>query len=300
MPINGSLETFSLPELFQIIESGGKTGRLSFKPGLKKADVSLRKKWKLWFKKGHFIGITNPLKDQSLIDKIIEHNWVETKSLVRAKYSCPDKKDLGSYLQKESILTSSQIDLLFKIQLDETIELFNAEFGSFKFEDLNNISKTVSDGETFPWKEMTGRQKKATELSLEAMRSFSNWSRFAEDLPLAECGLQRLVDGHNLKLNFVESHLWNMADLSISLKKIAHNQAIDLEVIQQTALSMIFAGLVEEVPIQNTAFKVKSSTKFRQKEVLAGNTNFGTKARNKSQVSHSLIENLVGFLRNNF
>lgn len=300
MPITGSLETFSLPELFQIIESGGKTGRLSFKPGLKKADVSRKKTWKLWFKKGHFIGITNPLKDQSLTDKILAHEWVETKSLVRAKYSCPDKKDLGSYLQEQSILNSSQIDLLFNIQLDESIKLFDVESGRFKFEDLNNISKTVGDGETFPWKEMTGRQKKATELSLEAMRSVSNWSRFAEDMPLAECGLQRLVDSHNLKLNFLESYLWNMADLSISLKKIAHNQAIDLEVIQQTALSMIFAGLVEEVPVQNAAFNVETSTKFRQKEVLAGGPNFGTKARTKSKVSHSLIENLVGFLRNNF
>lgn len=71
MAIQGSLETFSLPELCQIIESGYKTGRLIFNPGLKNANSDFKQTFELWFDQGNFITIINALKQQFLLTEIL-------------------------------------------------------------------------------------------------------------------------------------------------------------------------------------------------------------------------------------
>ncbi|MGL6342081.1 MAG: DUF4388 domain-containing protein [Waterburya sp.] len=298
MTISGSLETFSLPELFQIIQSGNKSGRLSFNPGLKNADPELKGTFELWFQRGNFVAIINSLKYQSLIAEIQNNNWLSSKLLVQTKYSCPPNQALGEYIQQKKILTSSQIDLLFQSQLDAASKLFDVSFAWFKFEEIDSSNQIPSDGEQFPWKEMTGKHKQATEILLESMRQFSDWSRFAEEMPAAESSLQKLVSEHDLHLNYLESHLWNTANSSTSLKEISQKMEVGLETIQQTALALIFAGLVEETPIISTVVKTKNVPNFATQTALIGENNIQTTS--KSKASNSLINNLVSFLRNNF
>ncbi|MGL5078825.1 MAG: hypothetical protein ACRDBG_23760, partial [Waterburya sp.] len=68
--------------------------------------------------------------------------------------------------------------------------------------------------------------------------------------------------------------------------------------IQQTALALIFAGLVEETPIISTVVKTKNVPNFATQTALIGENNIQTTS--KSKASNSLINNLVSFLRNNF
>ena len=298
MTIRGSLETFSLPELFQIIESGSKSGRLSFNPSIKNANSELQGTFELWFERGNFVAITNSLEYQSLIGEIQNNAWANLRDLVKTKHSCPENIALGTCFQQQNTLTSSQINSLFQTQVNALRQLFNVNYAWFKFEEVD--SNTIfSNGERFPWKEMTGKQKKATELSLEAMRELSNWERFADDLPLGNSGLQKVVDSHDMQLVSLENHLWNTADGTVSLEYIAKETSMSLEKVQQTALSMIYSGLVEEVPVVNIA-KIDNSSQFSSQTVLAKQSNVTTKQAVNTKVSNSLINNLVSFLRNNF
>ncbi len=298
MTIKGSLKTFSLPELFQIIESGNKSGRLTFNPESKSSTANVKEIFELWFDKGNFVTIISSLKQQFVTSKIINKGWIDIKALIKYKLECSENTALGSYLQKQNILSKSQIDLLFKAQVAEVIKLFNVDCALFEFEETNSSGKIPSDNQEFPWSEITGQQIQAKELSLEAMRNLSDWSRFTEEMPLNRSGLQRLVNHCNLQFNSLEKYLCDTADGSISLKKISHKMGISIEQVQQTALSMILAGMVEEVPLINSNLAVSANTNYGQ----LSTTSVKTSPRNqgKSKASNSLLKNLTNFLKSNF
>ena len=170
----------------------------------------------------------------------------------------------------------------------------------YKRQELDFDDKLSSDNKQLPYKEMTGKRKDVRELSLEAMRNLRDWSRFSEEMPPSDMGLQRLSNIPNLELNSLEKSLWNLADGSISLKKIAIKIGLSLEKVEQTALSMIFVELIEEVPVTIPTQKKLSIPGFGKQSALVGQNSKNTLSDNKSKVSSSFINNLVGFLRNNF
>ena len=299
MTIRGSLNTFSLPELFQIIESGSKSGRLSFTPDFEKDSSKVQGVgvYELWFDQGNFVLVVNSMNYQSLIADIRDNDWIDLKILIKAQQSCPENSPFGACLQQQELLDESQIDSLFQNQLNTIRELFKIDRAWFKFEEID-----PSDGisqEEFLWQEMTGRQKRPAELSIEAMRDLGDWQRFEEDLPTAISGLQKLTREHQMQLTSLEEKVWNYADGTVALKTIARELSTSLEEIQQIALSMILAGIVEEVPVANAAFQT-AIPKVASQTALAANSNVAFKPAVKSEVSNSLINNLVSFLKNNF
>lgn len=302
MTISGFLETFSLPELFQIIDLGKKSGRLLFEPMSNNDSVEMKGTFELWFDRGCFVSITNSLSNRSLITGEIENSsWDNGKVLLKAKHNCPSNKALGECLLEENVISEAKIDSLFESQVDTVSKLFNVSSAKFKFEELNSSNKIPIDGVQFPYKQMTGKQKKASVISLEAMRKFSDWSRFAEEMPAGDMGLQQLTaPPKDVQLVFLENYLWNIADRSTSLKEVANKIGISLEEVQQTALSMIFAGLVEEMPVVKAKTKTFNASQFAKEPAFAGGGNVAVSSKDKSQVSKSLVNNLLGFLRNKF
>lgn len=300
MSIRGSLETFSLPELFQIIGSGKKSGRLQFTPHTELDDPQDNTTFKLWFKKGYFIAITNSSQYQALIEKIQEKNWIDSMVLVKNKYLCPANKAFGTYLKENNLLNEAQREWLFDQQISQVYKLFKIKDGSFNLEEINEKNKIASDGEEFPVKEMTGKKRKIIELSLAAMRNFSDWARFAEDIPPAETGLRKVASSCDLQLTSLEKHIWNSANGSISLKKLAKQKEVDLQAVQRTTLSMIFAGLVEETRVVSPAEQFISNPTRNLSPAFAGGDNVALKSKTKSKASKSLISNLVSFLKDNF
>jgi len=303
MSIQGSLEAFSLPELFQIIGSGRKSGRLQFTPGPQSWDFDDLKNnstFELWFKRGYFIAITNSFQYQALIENIQNNDWIDSRVLVRTKYLCPTEQPFGTYLQEKNLLNEIQIESLFNQQIDQVYKLFNVKDASFKFEELNQNNQIASDGKTFPMKEMTGKQRKVMKISLPAMRDFSDWARFAKEIPQTDMGLRKLVKNCNIKLTALEQYIWSAANGSISLKKLAKQKEVDLKTLQYTALSMIFAGLVEEIPVVKPAEKFISTSSEKIRKDLVESSNTAVKSKTKTKVSKSLINNLVSFLKDNF
>ena len=308
MSIRGSLKTFSLPELFQIIGSGRKSGRLKLSPSIKFDvspsikfdDLHINATFELWFKRGYFVAITNSYQYQALIEKIQENAWIDSRVLVKNKYLCTADQPFGEYLQEKNLINEVQLESLFNQQIDQVYKLFHIKDGSFKFEEVNQKNKIASDGETFPTKEMTGKQRKVMELSLVAMRDFSDWSRFADDIPQADMGLRKLAKSCKIKLTSLEQYIWSSANGSISLKKLAKQKKVDLKTLQYTALSMIFSGLVEELPVVKSAEQFISNSPEKLRPNLVGVRNTAVKSKAKIKVSNSLINNLVSFLKDNF
>ena len=300
MTIKGSLETFSLPELFQIIDSGKKSGRLTFKPKSKGLSAGSQEVFEIWFDGGNFITVTSSFKQQFFNSKIINKGWIDIKELIQYQHDCPPNTAFGRYLQQESFLKRSQIDLLFKAQTRDVIKLFNVDSASFEFEEVNSKKIIPSDNKAFPWEEMTGQKVPAQELSLEAMRSLSDWSRFLEDMPLNQSGLQRLINHCNLQFNSLERYLCDTADGSISLKKISNEMNISIEQVQKTALSMIMAGMLEEVPVMSSNVALSNNAKDLQFSDSYRSDKTSTRNRGKSKASNSLLKNLTNFLKKNF
>ena len=300
MSISGSLETFSLPELFQIIDRGQKTGKLLFNINSNNTQ-NQPIDYVIWFFQGHFVSVNDSSNTRSLIAEEIEKSsWENSKLLLQSKYNCPKNKALGTYLLEQNLITEAKIDLLFESQVDTIRKLFKVSSAKFKFEDLDSNHQIFGDGTQFPYQQMTGKQKRASIISLEAMRDFSDWSRFAEEIPAGNMGLQQLIAFQNEQLSFLESYLWNVADGSTSLEAVARKIGISLKEVQQTALSMILAGLVEETPVIKVKTKMPTASQLSMKPSLVGNSNVATELKDKSQVSNSLVNNLMSFLRNKF
>ena len=295
MAIRGSLDTFSLPELFQIIESGSKSGKLSFNPQSKNDSAKTAGMFELWFESGNFVAVVNSSSNQSLIANLQNIDGIDLEALIKAKYSCPKNLPFGTHLQQQGLLTTAQINTLFKNQIDAVKQLFYIDRAQFQFEEIDRSQGNV---ESFPCKEMTGNKKRPAELSIEAMRDFSNWQRFEDELPPATSGIQKLDSEHNLQLTSLEENIWKNADGTVALKDIARQTSTSLTEVQKTAFSMIISGIVEEVPV--AGFKNSAATLRSSQSALLNDRNVAVKPAVKTKVSNSLINNLVGFLRNNF
>ena len=296
MTIKGSLETFSLPELFQMIESGKKSGRLTFEPESHAVNSNLTVTYELWFEKGSFVTIVNSLKQQFLTSRMINMGWIDIKILALKKLNCPPNKPIGRYLIEQNLIEQWQIDTLLLAQKREVIKLFKIESAGFNFEELGHSNSILNENISFPWEEMTGQQIETSELSLEGIREFPLSSRLSAEIPPENCALQRLVSHCNLQYDTLEKYLCNVADGSISLRKIAHKMEVSIDRVQMTALSMIMAGLVEEVPVISSSFNLPANATYGSSAAFAKPTN----QRAKAKASNSLLKNLTNFLKQNF
>jgi hypothetical protein len=159
MAIAASLSDFSLLELFLFIERGRRTGMVSFD-----TTVALH----IWFKEGHIVAATNRTDHEGLASLIEESQWVSDRVLNKLIYwSYPLNQPLGLYLKKHSVLQSSQLEEIFKIQILQPLcFLLQLEDCEFKFE--QNV--------LLPAREMTGFSVSATEALEMGLQALKQWN----------------------------------------------------------------------------------------------------------------------------
>jgi hypothetical protein len=158
MAIAASLSDFSLLELFLFIERGRRTGMVSF-------DTPAG--FYIWFKEGHIVAATNRTDHEGLALLIKESEWVSDRVLNKLMYWCyPLNQPLGLYLKKHSVLQSSQLEQIFKLQILQAIcFLLQLEDCEFKFE--RNV--------LLPAREMTGFSIAATEALEMGLQALKQW-----------------------------------------------------------------------------------------------------------------------------
>jgi Domain of unknown function (DUF4388) len=254
MSMTGSLETFSLPELFRLIDSGAKTGQLIIQPPLNHPALDLNHNYQpstyhLWFHKGRLITTVNHgLNHECLVSLIKNSGWLSSRVIEKLAEICPAEVPLGNYLSKMKVLETEKLKLLFQLQLHQVYQLFNLNSGQFQLEVYSPEKLTSA---SMPWMDMTGISMQASQVNLLALRIMRNWSSFAHKLPEKNSALQQLIHQPKFPLTALEQEVWQMALSNISLEQLAQSKNISLLEIRKAAFCLMMARLVEEIPLAN-------------------------------------------------
>ncbi|MBE9214583.1 DUF4388 domain-containing protein [Plectonema cf. radiosum LEGE 06105] len=290
MTLSSSFTDFSLAELFQLIEQGRKSGCLNVctLPDIN-SPQSKAKYFYIWFRNGRVVAAAHRLNGRGLVAKIAQRNWTEPQILENIYSNTSTTTPFGLQLKTQEVLSAEQLNLLFANQLQQVRQLFEIQKGVFKLDCKASL----------PMTEMTGLSLKATEVTLMALRVLKNWQVLEAALPNVESGIRNISQSKpQLRLNAFEWQIWEFASGDISIKDIAvqlHQPAIK---IQQAAFRLMLVGLIEEVP-QVTS----NSHSYNYDMDLTWVNKYGSRAAKKHQesqtpqVSSSLLQNLVGYLR---
>lgn len=285
MAITSCLAEFSLPELFQFLDQGNKTGLLTLRFQSDGSDQAKRIRHTL-LRQGRIVAVTNRLDHQCLLAMICQRGWISPKVLREQVNRCPANIPIGLYLKTQGFLQPEQLRLLFHAQvLRQVCGLFRLKDAQFKFD-----SKA-----TLPTTEMTGLSLSATEATLMGLRVLRDWSSLADKLPEPTSALSRAVLGkHHLRLDSLEGRVWQLANGSVPLNVIASQLKQSVETIQQTAFRLINVGLVAEVPmIAPSRSRGLEDTLLDPVSIVAN----PSKENPGQDLSPSFMQNLLGFLR---
>lgn len=277
MSVNGYLSDLSIPEVFQLLQDGKKTGLLSIQ-GLGSPGETQPKYYYIWFHRGRIVTVTARLDSRGLASLISHRRYLSATMTERLIRRCPIDEPLGRFLRSQGVLTNKQLQILFAAQvIRQMCELFQVPDGYFVFDPSAPLPKV----------EMTGLSVVATEVILPGLRILKNWQGFKDKLPHPQSGLVSLICGQpNIRINQSEWSVWRLMDEKISLSQIAMRLGLSIEEVQRIAFRLIFVGLAEEVPMMLSEPVLDSADPLFPTDVAEG-----------EQLSPSFFRNLVGFLR---
>lgn len=288
MSISSSFKSFSLPELFQLIEEGSKSGRLIIQTPKSERTAKLKGIYYVWFKEGYLVAVSDRLNYKGLINLIAARGWLSPAIVGRLRILCPPEVPLGIYLQEKKLLNREQLSLMFQLQLHHVYQLFNLEGCQFKFEELAELQDRIL---TIPWLEMTGQKIKTTEVCMYALRLVEKWEIFNEQLPEPNWAVKPLVNQPLLKLTALERQVWELADGETSLNNIAKVISQPLKDIQIIVFRLMAVGLVEVVFINN-----QNWPELGGRLAIRVNDNLPPAL----PMNSSLVKNLLQFLKSKF
>ena len=335
MSISSSLELFSLADVFRLIESDNKSGRLTIQTSLSSKESGLKRIYYIWFQDGDLVAVSDRLNHKGLISLIEARGWLSPLVTNKLRTLCPIEVPLGIYLQNAKLLTSEQINLIFQIQLHQVYQLFELTSGLLRFDEMSELKDRIM---TIPWLEMTGNRIKATEASIYALRLIKDWDIFADQLPTPNLIFKRLVPECQFKLMSFEWQVWQQIDGLSSLNTIAKHLNKSIKSVQIAAFRLLAVGLVEEImmpsltleriqpssssntlmplnikatilnpePLDNTEKNSHEVYDDRQKqtyfsaEETKSNSAYPQPISQETTSSNSLLSNLIGLLRNQF
>ncbi|WP_215607216.1 DUF4388 domain-containing protein [Leptothoe spongobia] len=277
MSVNGYLSDFSLPEVFQLLQDGKKTGLLSIQ-GLASPAQMQPKYYFIWLHRGRIVTVTNRLDSRGLAALIGKRRYLNVAMIERLIRRCPPDEPLGRFLRTQGVLTTKQLQILFASQVIRQIcDLFQVPDGYFVFDPEAPIPKV----------EMTGLSVVATEVILPGLRILKDWDAFKDKFPHPKSALVSLIRGQpHIRINQSEWSVWRLMDEKITLSQIARHLSLPIEEVQRIAFRLIFVGLAEEVP------RMLSEPPVDLPESL-----FSADATEAEKLSPSFFRNLISFLR---
>ncbi len=328
MALKGLLSKFSLPEVFQFLEQGYKTGLLTVQP--LENQLCEQEKHYIWLQQGRIVAAANRLDSKGLLSMIVKRGLVSENIINQVVKSSRPNTALGLSLKSEGLLPAEQLKLLFRTQITtEICPLFQLSNGEFEF------NFTIQSS----FLEMTGLSLPATEATLIGLRMLRDWTNLASKLPEMTSGLKtKIIAQPQIILEPMELRVWEYADGKTPLLSIAKELELSKEKTQQIAFRLIVSNLAEEIfLISNTSVidnfeenlfdDFNSTNAFGEHSVTESVASYiptkqinpqqlapivtnksnsntvnqvtSTKANssNKANVSQSFLQNLVGFLQ---
>ncbi len=279
MSLDGRLAEFSLPELFQFLEHGNKTGLLTLRTSSANLLEQVQNHY-IWLQQGQIVAAANRLDRRGLGIMLKQRNWISDRDLSPMPNIL--SKPLGTVLKTEGVIQPENLKVLFYIQvMQQVCALFEFQDGYFKFDNQAPL----------PFLEMTGLSAPATEVTLAGLRALKKWDALLEKLPDKTSGLIASVEGKPyLHLNPKEWQVWEFVDGQTSLKTISRNLGIPITDVQRIAFRLIAVNLCEEMPLVDM-----KPPETAQEVVVSG---LEAKAESsQNDLNESFLQNLIGFLK---
>lgn len=292
---NGYLADFSLPEIFQFMEQGQKTGLLTIRtlPAVQTQEVQT---YCIWLNQGQIVAASDDLyqSQKGLVDMMAHRGMTSERLAYKSAQNCPVNTPLGLCLKTQGILKAEQLQLLFQMQIVKRLPgLFEISDGQFEFDPQA----------TLPTNEMTGLSLSATEAILIGLRNLRNWEPLEEKFPNPDSALLRVTKNKTqLKLDSWESKVWEFADGTVSLQKAATQLKLPLKQLQYIGFRLLSANIVEElfVPISapTPVAAVSNPTAVNLPEPISNFNKTDTQSSaSKTKPSHSFLQSLMSFLQ---
>lgn len=280
MAITGHLAEFSLPEIFQFLEQGHKSGLLMITPVPEPAESGSPRSHYVWFQQGRIVAAAHRSDRRGLLSLISQRGWLGDRAASRLAQVCDLATPLGLCLKSQGALQGDQLKLLFYTQvMQQVCALFALEDGWFHFDSAQRA----------PAAEMTGLNAPAVEVTLAGLRALKNWMVLGDKLPDPSSSLVSVVAGKpNLKLNQSEWQVWEFTDGKTSLKEIAQHLRLPMQKVQQIAFRLIVVNLVEEMPMTASA---------PAEPAAAGPQPEPAQIESEANLSPSFLQNLMSFLK---
>lgn len=300
MSVNGYLSEFSLPELFQFLEQGQKTGLLSIN-ALLLDKTPVGKSYYIWLRDGRIIAAANQLDGSGLMSLIKQRKWHNEETLAKMGALCPVGSAWGLCLKSQGLLEADHLKILFSVQvLRQVCNLFTLEEGFFSFD--ANVPLSLQ--------EMTGLSTPANEVTLSGLRALKNWTALINKLPAPSSGLLSMIEGQpKLSLNQDEWKIWEFTKGNITIEAMAKQLDMPLEKLQQISFRLMVIGLVEEIPMLELIYEDNNSPLSLNSDddsdiVETELDNIDMEEKNTSKIDHgiskSFLDGLMGFLNNNY
>ncbi len=241
MAIKGELSAFSLPELFQFLEQGKRTGRLLIQTMASK-EAPEPKHHEILLRQGRLFAAATRLGNMDFLRLVYRRGWLKQLDLkeIRQLMKTPMITPMGVYLRMRGLVEADNLKKLFYTQIMRQVcALFEYSDGLFEFESRAAL----------PMAEMTGHMMMPTEVTLGALRVLPHWQALEDKLPEATSTLTSVIEGKpHLRLNSVEWNVWEFTNGSMSIQEIASQMRLSIEEVRQVAFRLIVVGLAEESP----------------------------------------------------
>lgn len=245
----GSLSDFSLGELFQVLEQGEQTGRLTISSAaqtegseaIRGEPVNGSYNCYIWFRQGLIVAAANRLDNKGLARMIDQRSWVEGGTANLAPGFCNVNLPLGICFKSHGLITAEQLKLLFSVQvLRQVCQLFALPNGRYHFDATVPLA----------YPEMTGLSAPARDVTLAGLRNLKDWSVLEDKLPDPDSALLSIVEGTpHLKLNQSELRVWEFADGTVPLRTVAERLDLPLDKVRKIAFRLCVVNLAEDFPM---------------------------------------------------
>ena len=235
MDLQGNLENFGLPEIFQLLSAGQKTGTLGIQKGDEVAMV--------YFRDGQVFYAYGPRKMTRLGDLLVKQGRITPEQLETAlaeKNRDQGHRRLGEILLAKQWLSHDDLEEAVHHQVEEVIyESLRWETGMFKFYE-----------EQFPTDEEITIKISTENLILEGVRRLDEMGRIKSSLPPFErvLKLAPAQDGRkkDIALAAEEWNVLTLVDGTSNVYEILEAAGADRLTTLRTLAGLYSAGLVAE------------------------------------------------------
>ena len=235
MDLQGNLENFGLPEIFQLLSSAQKTGTLGIQKGDEVAMV--------YFRGGQVFYAYGPRKMTRLGDLLVKQGRITPEQLdiaVNEKGRDQGHRRLGEILLAKQWLSHDDLEAAVQHQVEEVIyETLRWEDGMFKFYE-----------EQFPTDEEITITISTENLILEGVRRLDEMGRIKAGLPVFERILCLALSEDGRKKDIaLASDEWNvltLVDGTRNIYEILEASGSDRLLTLRTLAGLHSAGLVAE------------------------------------------------------